>query len=89
MTAIFYVMRTGIQWTAIPHSLSPHSTAHDRFQEWEAAGVFERMWQEGLYAYDELVGIDWEWQAMDGAMTKAPLGGETLAPTQPTARKGG
>jgi len=29
-----------------------------------------------LYEYDELQGIDWEWQAMDGAMTKAPLGGE-------------
>jgi hypothetical protein len=42
-----------------------------------AAGVFERLWQEGLYAYDEAKGIDWEWQAMDGAMTKAPLGGET------------
>jgi len=26
--------------------------------------------------YDELQGIQWEWQAMDGAMTKAPLGGQ-------------
>ncbi len=43
------------------------------------------MWQEGLYAYDELVGIDWEWQAMDGAMTKAPLGGEDTGPN-PTDR---
>jgi putative transposase len=29
-----------------------------------------------LHEYDELQGIDWEWQSMDGAMTKAPLGGE-------------
>jgi putative transposase len=85
MTAIFYVMRTGMQWNALPRSLSPHSTAHDRFQEWRAAGVFERLWQEGLYAYDELVGIDWEWQAMDGAMTKAPLGGPDTGPN-PTDR---
>ena len=26
--------------------------------------------------YDALKGIDWAWLAMDGAMTKAPLGGE-------------
>ena len=75
MTAIFYEMRTGCQWQALPRSLGAHSTVHDRFQEWQAAGVFERLWQEGLYAYDEAKGIDWEWQAMDGAMTKAPLGG--------------
>jgi hypothetical protein len=28
----------------------------------------------GLQEYDELEGIQWEWQAVDGAMTKAPLG---------------
>ena len=52
------------------------STVHDRFQEWREAGVFERLWQAGLLLYDELKGLEWEWQAMDGAMTKAPLGGE-------------
>ena len=26
--------------------------------------------------YDELKGLDWSWTAMDGAMSKAPLGGE-------------
>ena len=67
MTAIFYQMRTGGQWQALPRSLGPHSTVHDRFQEWQAAGVFERLWREGLSAYDEAKGIDWEWQAMDGA----------------------
>jgi putative transposase len=52
------------------------STVHERFQEWCAAGVFARMWQAGLHEYDALKGLDWEWQAMDGAMTKAPLGGK-------------
>jgi hypothetical protein len=33
------------------------------------------MWQAGLLDYDNEKGIDWEWQAIDGAMTKAPLGG--------------
>ena len=76
MTAIFYVMRTGIQWKALPRSLGAPSTVHDRFQEWRRAGVFEALWSESLEAYDEARGIDWSWQAMDGAITKAPLGGK-------------
>jgi len=28
------------------------STVHDRFQEWQRAGLFEKMWQAGLLEYD-------------------------------------
>ncbi len=56
--------------------LCAKSTAHDRFQEWVDAGVFLKLWQTGLERFDELQGIDWTWLSMDGAMTKAPLGGE-------------
>jgi putative transposase len=74
--AIFYVLRTGCQWQALDQTdLVAHSTAHDRFQEWVAAGVFLRLWQSGVECFDELQGIDWGWLSMDGAMTKAPLGG--------------
>ncbi len=38
-----------------------------------------------LFAYDKLKGIDWSWLAMDGAMTKAPLGMEKTGPN-PTDR---
>jgi transposase len=75
--AIFYVLRTGWQWGALDATdLCPHSTAHDRFQQWVAAGVFLKLWQVGVEQFDELKGIDWRWLSMDGAMTKAPLGGE-------------
>ena len=76
MDGIFYVLRTGCQWKALPQCFGAASTVHDRFQEWRAAGVFKRLWQEGLLEYDTQHGLDWEWQAMDGAMTKAPLGGK-------------
>ena len=36
--AIVYVLRTGIQWNALPRELGASSTVHDRFQEWERAG---------------------------------------------------
>ena len=76
MDGIFYELRTGCQWKALPRCFGAASTVHDRFQEWRAAGVFERLWQEGLVEYDTQHGLDWEWQSMDGAMTKAPLGGK-------------
>jgi len=76
MSAIFYVLRTGCQWKALPRSLGASSTVHDRFQEWRKAGIFKRMWIDGLSLYDKKPGIDWKWQAMDGVITKAPLGGK-------------
>ncbi len=76
MDAIFFVLRTGCQWNALNATgICSSSSAHRRFQEWVAAGVFHQLWAKGLAASDELVGIDWDWLAMDGAMTKAPLGG--------------
>jgi putative transposase len=84
--AVFYVLRTGCQWKALDHTdLVPGSTAHDRFQEWEEAGVFLKFWQAGVERFDELQGIDWAWLSMDGAMTKAPLGGEETG-SNPTDR---
>jgi transposase len=77
MEAILFVLRTGCQWKALDATrFCPGSTAHDRFQEWVAAGVFAEMWEAGLLAWDEFEGIDWSWLSMDGCMTKAPLGGE-------------
>ena len=77
MGAISYRLRTGCRWKALGATrFCPGSTAHDRFQEWVAAGVFLAFCKAGLLEYDYFVGIDWSWLAMDGAMGKAPLGGE-------------
>ncbi|MBV9179322.1 MAG: IS5 family transposase [Nitrososphaeraceae archaeon] len=89
MSAIFYVLRTGCQWNALPRSLGASSTVHDRFQEWRKAGVFKRMWIDGLSVYDKKIGIDWKWQAMDGIITKAPLGGKRTGPNPTDRAKSG
>jgi transposase len=73
---IFYVLRTGCQWKAVPREFGSGSTLHRRFQRWVKRGVFRKLWKVGLLEYDALKGIQWDWQALDGAMTKAPLGGE-------------
>ena len=88
--AIFYVLRTGGQWAALNETeLCAKSTAHDRFSEWVEAGVFLALWQTGVAQFDELKGIDWAWVSMDGALTKAPLGGEKdrAKPNRPRQRR--
>lgn len=86
MDAIFFVLRTGCQWGALDATgLCSHSAAHRRFQAWTEADVFVALWEQGLVEYDALQGMDWEWLAMDGAMTKAPLGGEKVS-KHPTDR---
>ncbi len=81
MEAIFFVLRTGCQWNVLNATgICSSSSAHRRFLEWVEAGVFLELWWQGLLEYEALVGIDWSWLAMDGAMTKAPLGGEKKRP---------
>lgn len=84
--AVVYVLRTGCQWKALPKErFGSASAIHKRFLEWEAAGVFESLWQAGLGEYDQMEGIAWRWQSIDAAMFKAPLAQEAVGPN-PTDR---
>ncbi|MCW5971689.1 MAG: IS5 family transposase [Blastocatellales bacterium] len=88
--AIIYVLRTGCQWNAIPRRhFAPKSTVWGRYQQWAKAGVFQQAWALVLNYYDLEVGIDWKWQAMDGVITKAPLGGEATGPSPVDRAKSG
>lgn len=82
---ILFVLRTGGQWNAAPSEFGSSSTVHRHFQDWTMRGVYFRLWKEALREYDELQGIDWGWQSLDGAMMKAPLGGEKTG-ANPTDR---
>ena len=69
-----YVLRTGCQWKALPRErVGSASAIHKRSLEWEQAGFFEALWKAGLAEYDEMEGIAWRWQSIDGALMKAPL----------------
>ena len=90
MDAILLVLRTGMQWNALDATgVCNSSTAHRRFQEWERAGVFQEIWRQGLLDYDKEIGLDWSWLAADGAMSKAPLGGQMTGPNPTDRAKGG
>ena len=89
---LIWIARSGGQWTALPREFGAKSTVNDRFLEWVACGCFEKAWARLLELYDGEVGLDWQWQAADGCLVKAPLGQKggparrrRRAPTRPTA----
>jgi putative transposase len=86
---IFYLLRTGCQWKALPPLFGSPSTVHRYFQEWASKGVFQRLWKACLRKYDQRKGIGWRWQSMDGATTKSPLGGEKNREKPDRSRKVG
>ena len=85
LQAIFYVLRTGIQWKALPKSFGSSSAIHRYFQFWCEKGFFKELWVAGLQTYDEVKGINWTWLSADGCMTKAPLAQQTVG-KNPTDR---
>jgi transposase len=84
-SAIVYVLRTGCQWKALPREFGSSSAVHAHFQRWQQRGFFLHLWQAGLAEYDEMEGIAWRWQSIDGTMHKAPLAQQCVGPN-PTDR---
>lgn len=75
LNAIIFRMRTGCQWNRLPKEFPDDSVVHSTFQRWVRLGVLERIWAVVQTASGELGGVDWEWQAADGALRQARLGG--------------
>jgi len=83
---IVFVLRTGCQWKSLPKErFGSASSIHKYFRQWLRAGLFLALWRAGLAEYDEMEGISWKWQSVDGAMIKAPLAKEATGPN-PTDR---
>ncbi len=74
---------TGCSWVdaerLLDHAVSV-TTLRARRDEWVAAGVFDRLVEEALAAYDRIVGLDFAEVALDASQHKAPAGGEGTGP---------
>jgi transposase len=70
---------TGASWVDIEaildHQVSD-TTLRARRDDWIAAGVFDRLKDEALAAFDRIIGLDLDDVALDGSLHKAPYGGE-------------
>ncbi len=58
LNAIFYVLSTGCQWTAIPSDLPPRSTVWDYLDLWEWDGTISRVHDALYVASRERAGRD-------------------------------
>ena len=86
LAAVFYMLRTGIQWKALPTAFGSSSAVHRYFPFWCEPGVFQSLWKAALAKYDEVSGIDWTWLSADGWKTRAPLALEMVG-NNPTDRE--
>jgi hypothetical protein len=53
------VLRTGCPWHALNETdIYSSRSAHCRFQSWVGADVFVALWEQGLWVYDVMRGLD-------------------------------
>jgi putative transposase len=85
MDALIFRIRTSCQWNHIPRVYGDDSTIHRTFQHWVEVGLFPQLWALLVEECAELGLVDWEWQAADGTMGKARMGGDEIG-ANPTDR---
>jgi len=77
--AIVIRLTTGCSWEdaeRLNGSTVSDTTLRARRDEWIAAGVFDKLNEEALRAYDKIIGLDLSEVAVDGSLHKSPCGGE-------------
>src|SRR5579863_4474606 len=52
LNGIFWVLRTGAPWRALPKEFGPQTTCYNRFVRWRRAGVWDRILAAVTTAYD-------------------------------------
>jgi transposase len=86
---LLQVLRFGCSYQGIADSTCSATTIRSRRDEWIRLGVFTRLKQIVLDAYDRIVGLLLDDIAVDGCITKAPGGGEVAGPSPVDRRKQG
>ena len=87
LDGVIYRMRSGVQWNHLPKEFGDDASVHRTFQRWVKRGVIARIWAVLVEQYEELGGVDWQWQSFDCALGKARHGGIKLDRTQPIGRR--
>src|SRR5215470_4694710 len=52
LNGIFWVLRTGAPWRDLPGRYGPYTTAYNRFNRWRKAGIWDRLMDAVVKAYD-------------------------------------
>ena len=70
LDGMIYRMRTGCQWNQLPKEFPDDASVHRTMQRWIEREIFPAIWTALVEACLELGGVNFEWQAADGAMGK-------------------
>jgi transposase len=89
LTAIIFVLRTGIAWRELPPELGCGSgmTCLRRLREWQRRGVFQKLYELLLAELNGSDKLDWSRAIADSASGRAPGGGEKTGPSPVDRRK--
>ncbi len=85
LTGIIFVLKSGIPWEMLPQEMGCGSgvTCWRRLEEWQEAGVWERLHLVLLDRLGEADQIDWDRASLDSASIAAKRGGKRPARTLP------
>lgn len=78
LTGIIFVLKSGIPWEMLPQEMGCGSgvTCWRRLEEWQEAGVWERLHRVLLNRLGEADQIEWERASLDSASVPAKKGVE-------------
>lgn len=84
LTGIIFVLKTGIPWEDLPQEMSCGSgmTCWRRLRDWQAAGVWEKLFLKILQHLHDAGKIDWSRACIDASIVQAKRGAKKQAQTQ-------
>ena len=84
LTAMLFVLKTGIAWEDLPQEAfdCSYKTCLRRLAEWSRIGLWQKIHRVFLAKLRGADLLDWSRVLVDSSLVKAPLGGENAGRTQ-------
>ena len=81
LTGILFILKTGTPWEYLPREMGCGSgmTCWRRLRDWQAGGLWRKIWRVLLDELGTAEAIDWSRAALDSCSVRALLGGRKPA----------
>jgi transposase len=68
LDGVFWILRTGSPWRDLPEEFGPWETVYCRFDQWNDAGIFDKILRRLQAAYLDVGALDSELWCVDGTI---------------------